>query len=124
MNEISGRHIVITGLMGVGKSTTSTVVGSAMGWPDADSDDDIELLLGISGRDLADEEGIAALHRIEAAVLLGALARPQPRVIGAAASVVEDVAVEDLRLSAAEPVDSLAGRIVEAAQAFSSEGKP
>ncbi len=176
MNEISDRHIVITGLMGVGKSTTGMAVASTIGWPYVDSDDDIELLLGTSGRDLADEDGIATLHRIEAAVLLGALARPQPHVIGAAASVVEDLVVvralarrafvvrlelsidetlarqasgthrrpmerlelaslaskrepmfrelEDLRLSAAEPVESLVGRIVEAAGVFSSGAKP
>lgn len=176
MNEISGRHIVITGLMGVGKSTTGRAVASTIGWPFADSDDDIELLLGISGRALAGEDGIAALHRIEAAVLLGALARPQPHVIGAAASVVEDAVVaralarlafvvrlelsidetlarqasgthrrpmerqelvslasrrepmfqaaEDLRLSAAEPADSLVDKIVVAARKFSSGGNP
>lgn len=174
MNETIGRHVVITGLMGVGKSTTGEAVASAMGWPYADSDDDIERLLGMSGRMLADEEGVAALHRIEAAVLLGALVRPQPHVITAAASVVEDVivaralarrafvvrldlsidetlarqasgvhrrpmergelvalasrrepmfaAVEDLSLSAGEPVESLVARIVQAANHAATEG--
>lgn len=87
---MTGRHIVITGLMGVGKSTTGKALAEAIGWPYVDSDEDIEELLGVSGRDLAANEGIGVLHRLEAAVLLGALVRSESHVITAAASVVED----------------------------------
>lgn len=84
------RHIVVTGLMGVGKSTTGRALAEQIGWPYVDSDEDIEDLLGFSGRDLAEQDGIDALHRLEVAVLLGALVRREPHVIGAAAFVVED----------------------------------
>ncbi|NNE96948.1 MAG: AAA family ATPase [Acidimicrobiales bacterium] len=84
------RQIVITGLMGVGKTTTATAVAKRLSLPYRDSDDDIHRLLGRSGRQVAEQLGVDELHRLEAAVLLGALASPQQQVITAAASTVED----------------------------------
>jgi shikimate kinase len=84
-------HLVITGLMGVGKSTVATAVSRALGRAVRDSDVDIETLFGRTGRAIAADEGVDELHRLESAVLLGALASDQPLVISAAAWVVEDV---------------------------------
>lgn len=84
------RHVVITGLMGVGKTTTATGVAEALSLQCRDSDGDIHRLLGRTGREVADGLGVDALHRLEAAVLLGALASPNRLVIAAAASTVED----------------------------------
>lgn len=98
---MSDPHIVVTGLMGVGKSTLGRALADALGWPYSDSDDDIERLLGRSGRAFAGSEGVEALHELEAAVLIGALARPEPHVVSAAASVVEnDLAVHVLSRNA------------------------
>lgn len=83
-------HVVVTGSMGVGKSTVGRAVADSLGWTYVDSDDDIERLLGVTGREFALEEGVPELHRVESAVLLGALAAEGPSVITAAASVVED----------------------------------
>lgn len=88
-------HIVILGLMGVGKTTTARALSDALGWPYSDSDTEIEQLTGVPGRVVAEQLGIPALHLIEAALLLGALARPKPHVITAAASVVENKTVTD-----------------------------
>ena len=76
--------------MGVGKSTTARAVASALDLPHRDSDEDIERLLGRTTAQVAETEGVADLHRLESAVLLGALADPGETVIAAAASVVED----------------------------------
>ena len=81
--------------MGVGKSTTGDALAAELGWDHADSDRDIEMLTGRSGADIAAEHGVPRLHQIEAAVLLGALARPAPCVVSAAASTVEDAIVRD-----------------------------
>ncbi|MEM7272260.1 MAG: shikimate kinase [Actinomycetota bacterium] len=77
------------GLMGVGKTTTGRALAAALGVDYLDSDADIEAATGRTGGEIADADGVPALHRLEAEVLLAALARPEPAVIGAAASVVE-----------------------------------
>lgn len=84
------RHVVVTGLMGIGKSTVATALATALGRAHRDSDRDLQRLFGRSGAQLADDHGVPELHRLEAAVLLGALAGPEPVVVSAAASVVED----------------------------------
>ncbi len=83
-------HVVVTGPMAVGKSTTAAAVAEELGWPLRDSDADIEALFGVTGGAIATERSVAELHRLEAAVLLGALAAERPSVIAAAASVVDD----------------------------------
>lgn len=86
----AGPHIVITGLMGVGKSTLARELGAVTGRSVRDSDADIAVLLGTDGATIAADHGVATLHGLEAAVLLGALADERPGIIAAAASVVED----------------------------------
>lgn len=81
---------MIMGLMGVGKSTTGRAVAAELDRPYLDSDNDIEVLVGESGSAFVEAEGVEALHRLEAAVLIGALAGHVPSVITAAASTVED----------------------------------
>ncbi len=82
-------HLVILGLMGVGKTTVGAAVAARLGRPLHDSDAAIERLLGITGRALAARDGVGQLHRVEEAVLLGALATEQPAVITAAGWTVE-----------------------------------
>lgn len=93
---MADRHVVVLGLMGVGKSTVGQALAHRLQRPYHDSDGDIERLTGVSGRRWAQSHGVAELHRLEAAVLLGALARAEPSVISAAASVVDDPLVRRL----------------------------
>lgn len=82
------RHVVLVGSMGVGKSTVGRLVADELGRPLLDSD----ALLAAEGEDaagIARTQGVAALHRRECDELLAALARPEPAVIAAAASVVD-----------------------------------
>lgn len=81
--------------MGVGKSTLADRLGVLLDRPVRDSDRDIEAAFGRSGAELAVEHGVPELHRLEAAMLLGALASPDPLVVSAAASVVEDPRCRD-----------------------------
>jgi shikimate kinase len=76
--------------MGVGKSTTAHLLVERLGWPLRDSDVDIARLFGVTGADIARRHGVEELHRVEAAVLLGALASETPAVITAASSVIDD----------------------------------
>lgn len=83
-------HVVIAGLMAVGKTTTAEALGAELGWPVRDSDTDIETLFGVTSGAVAAARSVAELHRLESAVLLGALSSDEPSVIAAASSVIED----------------------------------
>jgi len=83
-------HVVITGLMGSGKSTVGPIVAERLGRPWSDSDAAIEREAGQTGREVALAEGVPSLHAMEAAHLLAALKEPTPAVICAAPSVLED----------------------------------
>src|SRR6186997_3002810 len=83
-------HVVVTGLMGAGKTTTGGMLAERLGRAWRDSDVDIEASSGATVRELRESEGVDAMHRRESAQLLDALASPEPNVISAAASVVED----------------------------------
>jgi shikimate kinase len=76
--------------MAVGKSTIGRRVAERLGRTLRDSDIDLEVARSTSGRELAERDGTAALHRWEADHLLAALASPEPTVVAAAASVVDD----------------------------------
>ncbi len=91
-------HVVLVGPMGVGKTTIGALVAEATGWSLVDSDHVIEALHGRTGSDIARDEGVARLHRIEAEVLDEALGFAPPSVIAGAASVADDAFLVD-RLS-------------------------
>jgi shikimate kinase len=84
------RHIVVTGLMGAGKTSVGTAIASRLGWPVRDSDADLLAGTGLTARAYRDELGTDALHEAEKADLLAALAEAGPSVVCAAASVIDD----------------------------------
>lgn len=85
----SVRHIVIVGLMGSGKTTVGAAVATRLHRPHLDSDADLLAETGLTAREIADRDGIDALHRLEAAHLLAALRCRDPIVLSAAASTLE-----------------------------------
>ena len=95
------RHIVLTGLMGSGKTTVGRKLAAEIGWDWRDSDVDIEAATGRTVRELRDEEGVDAMHGREAAAADGrARRRAERNVISAAASVVD---VPECRTALAAP---------------------
>lgn len=84
-----GRHVVVLGLIAAGKSTVAEAVAERLGRPHHDSDRQVEALVGTDGAGVVREHGVDALHRLEEAVLLGALSVTAPAVVSGAAWVVE-----------------------------------
>jgi shikimate kinase len=89
MSNEHQRHVVILGLMGAGKTTIASRLAAELGRPHRDSDHDIESMMSRTGRQIAVDDGVDQLHRLEEEVLLGALRSAEPSVISAAGWVVE-----------------------------------
>jgi shikimate kinase len=81
---------VVLGAMGSGKSSLGRRLATALHREMFDSDVTIESKTGRSGREIAETDGVAALHELERDALRDALANDEPAVIAAAASVVDD----------------------------------
>jgi len=89
-NPLAGRHLVLVGLMGVGKTTVGEVVARRLGRQLVDSDLRIEALTGRTVKQILEADGVGEMRRFEAAALFDALTDAEPRVIAAAAGVVLD----------------------------------
>lgn len=89
---MSGRAVVVVGLMGSGKTSVASRVARALGRRLYDSDEDLQEWYGRSAAEHVDEYGAHLLHTREADQLRWALSQDPPPVIAAAASVVEDPA--------------------------------
>lgn len=83
-------HVVVLGLMGAGKTGTGGRVAERLGRPFVDGDEVLEARDGRTAAEITHDEGIEALHRAEAEILLHALADETPAVISPAASTIED----------------------------------
>src|SRR3954454_6726227 len=75
--------------MGAGKTSVGRELARRRGWLHVDSDASLAARLGETARDLEHKAGADELHRIEADLLLEALAVPGTSVISAAASTIE-----------------------------------
>jgi shikimate kinase len=76
--------------MGSGKTTLGTLLGGRLRRRFIDSDQQIIGLTGRTGRQIAETDGVEALHQLELEVFLAAMLDPEPAVVAAAASVIED----------------------------------
>jgi shikimate kinase len=115
------RHVVVTGLMGAGKTTTGQSLAAQFGWSWRDSDRDIEAATGLTVRELRDREGVDAMHAREAAQLIDALAATEPNIISAAASVIDDPACRAAMAAGDVVVIWLHARPATLAERFASD---
>jgi shikimate kinase len=83
-----GRHVVLVGLMGVGKSTVGRRLAKELDRPFADLDEQVELAEGRTIPTLFRTGGEPAFRAAEAAALADLVARPSPLVIAAGGGVV------------------------------------
>jgi shikimate kinase len=82
------RHVVLIGLMGVGKSTVGRRLAKELGRPFADVDEQVELRAGVTIPRMFETAGEPAFRRIESEVVADLLARPAALVIAAGGGVV------------------------------------
>jgi shikimate kinase len=83
-------HIVLVGLMGVGKSSVGEIVADQLGWRFADTDVQIEQQTGCTVRELWNHDGEAAYRALEREAVLTSLAASEPSVLAAPGGVIED----------------------------------
>ncbi len=84
----AAQHLVLVGLMGVGKTTVARELGRRLGRRVVDTDEAIEHATGRTVRAIFAEDGEPAFRALETRVLLDALAAPEPVVLAAAGGVV------------------------------------
>ncbi len=83
-----GRHIVLIGLMGSGKTTVGEILAARHGRELFDSDRRIETVTGRTVKQILADEGVDGLRRYEGEALLDGLAHSEPAVIAAAGGTV------------------------------------
>lgn len=88
MSGCEGKHIVLVGMMGAGKSSVGRVLARKLHRPLLDSDELIEERTGRTVREIWSSDGEAAFRAIETETLLAMLADTEPAVVAAAGGVV------------------------------------
>lgn len=84
----AGRHVVLVGLMGVGKSTVGRRLAKELQRPFADVDEQVELRAGRTVPSIFRDDGEERFRVLEAEVLADLLDRPSPLVVAAGGGVV------------------------------------
>jgi shikimate kinase len=87
---VSGPHLILIGLMGVGKSTVGRRCAQRLGRPFVDTDDVVEALAGMPVSTLFATEGESTFRALESQALADACASPAPAVIACGGGAVVD----------------------------------
>jgi shikimate kinase len=87
---VSGEHLILIGLMGVGKSTVGNQCARLLDRPFVDTDDLVEALAGMTVQEVFATQGETGFRRIESQVLADACASPVPAVIACGGGAVLD----------------------------------
>lgn len=83
-------HVVLVGMMGVGKSTVGRRLAASMARPFHDSDDEVVARAGRPVAEIFATDGEPAFRALEATVMADLLVDPEPAVIAAAGGAVLD----------------------------------
>jgi shikimate kinase len=88
VTDCVGRHIVLVGMMGAGKSSVGRSLAARLDRPLFDSDEMVEESVGLTVREIWDAEGEARFRSLETDALRSALDSAEPSVIAAAGGIV------------------------------------
>jgi shikimate kinase len=89
-------HLVLVGLMGVGKTTVGNRLSQTLGWRLVDSDAQVEARTGRTVREIFEADGEPVFRVLETEALRDALDAQGPTIVAAAGGVV--LAEENRRL--------------------------
>lgn len=81
-------HLILVGMMGVGKTTVGRKVARRLGRPFIDSDEQVKARTGATVAQIFERDGEARFRRLESEALAEALTLPIPAVVAAAGGVV------------------------------------
>ena len=117
MTSAGGRHVVLVGMMGVGKTTIGRLLAERLDRPFLDSDELVEARTGMTVAQIFERDGEAAFRSLETQVLVECVESSTPAIIAAAGGTV--LAPDNRRLLAAAgtvvwlraPVPVLVGRV-------------
>ena len=87
MDQPSPPTIVLLGMMGSGKTTVGRALSARTGWSYMDNDELVRVVTGRAPEEIADTDGVDALHEAEVRALRHALSAPPPLIVGAAGFV-------------------------------------
>jgi shikimate kinase len=82
------RHVVLVGLMGVGKSTVGRRLAKELSRPFADVDEQVELQAGMTIPTIFSDLGEETFRKAESEAFAGLLRRPSPLVVAAGGGAV------------------------------------
>jgi shikimate kinase len=91
-DAVAGRHVVLVGLMGAGKSTVGALVAARMARPFVDTDELVEVAAGKTVAEIFADAGEAAFRELERVAVDDACASPEPLVIACGGGAVLDPA--------------------------------
>lgn len=83
-------RVLLTGMMGSGKSTVGRFLSETTGWPYLDNDELVRLSHGATSRQILAERGEAQMRGVESDALARGIQAPAPAVIGVAAGTILD----------------------------------
>jgi shikimate kinase len=89
---VSAPHLILIGLMGVGKSTVGRRCAKKLGRPFVDTDDLVETLAGMPVASVFATQGETTFRALESQALADACASPVPSVIACGGGAIVDAA--------------------------------
>lgn len=92
----TGPHVLLVGMMGVGKTTVGRLLAERLGRPHLDSDAQVQAATGRTVPEILETDGEAAFRAEEAAALRAAVIVEEPHVVSVAGGAVLDPSNREL----------------------------
>jgi len=116
------RHLVLIGMMGVGKSTVGKKLATKLSCPFIDLDAEIESRAGKSIPQIFSSEGESGFRHLEAETLLQVLDQPDSLVVATGGGIVEGESVNALHAATCVWLTATVETLVK--RVGSGEGRP